>query len=198
VIAVIEAFDAPHAVVTGNTGDARVVRPRALPSRGRLAGYVPKNLIDDARVGENKDTLRWVFMDNVRHHSEDTRAELRVSLSAWPAKLLVTLGQVSRPQIGIKSPKRGDRHAFELTTVDFRKGRSNAHLSVQYFRCGSSGFQCTPERAGIQRVDGVLALEPPSQALNLQLTLRAQRQVEAAAEQRLAVLLRVNSSMPYK
>jgi hypothetical protein len=184
VTAIIKAVDTTTIAAPDDARDTRVSWTWRFPLCGALTDDSAQNLVDDACMGNNQNSLSDVLTGDNSDSSHDTPSKVRICLAARPGEVLVVLGFILEPEFGILLSHIIYRKPVDGSTIDFGKRLPNADGSTDVLGGGSCCVERSAKRAGVHRVEGTFKSEAAAEQIDLPVSFFGQSGIVSAAQKR--------------
>jgi hypothetical protein len=198
VTAIIKASNRTTIVAPHNVRDTRVSGTWRFPPRGARTGDTAENLIDDACMGNNENSLSHVLTGDSSDRTHDTPSKLSICLAAGPGEVLVSLGFILKPKLGILPSYIIYGKPVYTSAIDFSKRVQNAKGTAEVFGSGLCCVERSSERADVNRIQVTFKSEPASEQIDLPVSSFGQSGIVSTAQKRAFVSATLNVRVTYE
>jgi hypothetical protein len=198
VTAVVKAGNTTAIVTPDNARNTRVTGTWRFPLCGALTGDAAENLVDNACMGKNENSLSHVLTGDSFNSPHDTPSKVRICFAARPGKVLVVLGFVLKPEFGILLAYIIYRKPVYTSTIDFGKRVQNAKGTAEVFGRGLCGVERSSKRADVHGVEVTFNSEPAADQIDLPVSFFGQSGIVSTAQKRAFVPATLSLRVTYE
>jgi hypothetical protein len=198
VTAIIKASNRTTIIAPHHVRDTRVSGTWRFPLCGARTGDTAENLIDDACMGNNENSLSHVPTSDSSDGTQDSPSKLPICLAAGPGEVLVGLGFILKPKLGILPSYIIYGKPVYTSTIDFGKRLQNAKGTAEVFGGGLCCVERSSKRADVNRIQVTFNSEPAAEQIDLPVSSFGQRGVVSTAQKRAFVPATLNVRVTYE
>jgi hypothetical protein len=198
VTAIIKAGNGTTIVAPDDARNTRVSRTWRFPLCGALTGDTAENLVDDACMGNHENSLSHVRPGQSFDRSHNASSKPPIRLAPRPAEVLVGLGFILKPELGIPLSHIIYRNPVHSSTIDFGKRLQNTQGTPEVFGSCFCCVERSSERADVQSIQSTFNNETAAEQIDLLASFFRQGDIVATAQERAFVPATLNVRVTYE